>query len=220
MYLYRVTWEHFVTGFSDVEDRLASDLERRSGAWGVMSFRAPARTIGRALRARILQGRARFTEYTMSSLTLFVGIDVAKETLDVAVRPTAETWQVANEMAEINTLVAQLEVMAPALVVLEATGGFEGPLLAALAVAALPVVRANPRQVRSAAHRVVGRAADQRGHRLDARYPAKRRRTGHRGGLAKYSGVGPVLSRTMLGQVPALGPGAQAGSRLGRRGPL
>ena len=49
----------------------------------------------------------------MSSLTLFVGIDVVKETLDVAVRPTAETWQVANEMAEINTLVAQLEVMAP-----------------------------------------------------------------------------------------------------------
>ena len=63
----------------------------------------------------------------MSSLTMFVGIDVAKETLDVAVRPTAETWQVANEVAEINTLVAQLKVMAPALVVLEATGGFEGP---------------------------------------------------------------------------------------------
>jgi hypothetical protein len=42
----------------------------------------------------------------MSSLTLFVGIDVVKETLDVAVRPTAETWQVANEVAEINTLVA------------------------------------------------------------------------------------------------------------------
>ena len=67
----------------------------------------------------------------MSSLTLFVGIDVAKDTLDVAVRPTAETWQVANEAAEISPLVAQLEAMAPALVVLEATGGFEGPLLAA-----------------------------------------------------------------------------------------
>ena len=37
----------------------------------------------------------------MSSLTLFVGIDVAKETLDVAVRPTAETWQVANEMDDV-----------------------------------------------------------------------------------------------------------------------
>ena len=63
----------------------------------------------------------------MSSLTLFVGIDVSKDTLDVAVRPTAETWQVANETADIGTLVAQLEAMAPALVVLEATGASKGP---------------------------------------------------------------------------------------------
>jgi transposase len=90
----------------------------------------------------------------MSSPTLFVGIDVAKDTLDVAVRPTAETWQVANAAADISTLVAQLETMAPALVVLEATGGFEGSLLAALAVAGLPVVRANPRQVRAFAQAV------------------------------------------------------------------
>jgi transposase len=67
----------------------------------------------------------------MSSLTLFVGLDVAKDTLDVAVRPTAETWQVANEAAGISALVTQLAPMAPALVVLEATGGCEGPWLAA-----------------------------------------------------------------------------------------
>ena len=85
----------------------------------------------------------------MSSLTLFVGIDVSKDTLDVAVRPTAEAWQVANAAAEISTLVAQLAAMAPALVVLEATGGFERSLLAAVAVATIPVVRANPRQVRA-----------------------------------------------------------------------
>ena len=90
----------------------------------------------------------------MASLTLFVGIDVAKDTLDVAVRPTAETWQVDNEAVGINALVAQLATMAPALVVLEATGGFEGPLLAALAVAAVPVVRANPRQVRAFAQAI------------------------------------------------------------------
>lgn len=90
----------------------------------------------------------------MSSLTLFVGIDVAKDTLDIAVRPTAETWQVANEPASISTLVAQLETMAPALVILEATGGFEGPLLAALAVTKSPVVRANPRQVRAFAQAI------------------------------------------------------------------
>ena len=90
----------------------------------------------------------------MSALTLCVGIAVAKDTLDVAVRPTAETWQVANETAGISALVAQLETMAPALVILEATGGFEGPLLAALAVARVPVVRANPRQVRAFAQAV------------------------------------------------------------------
>jgi transposase len=85
----------------------------------------------------------------MSSLTLFVGIAVAQDPLDIAVRPTAETWQVANETASLNALVAQLETMAPALVMLEAPGGFEGPLLAALAVTRVPVGRANPRQVRA-----------------------------------------------------------------------
>jgi len=102
----------------------------------------------------------------MSSLTLFVGIDVAKETLDVAVRPTAETWQVANAAADLSTLVAQLGAMAPALVVLEATGGFAGPLLAALAVATIPVVRANPRQVRAFAQAVGSLAKT---YRIDAR---------------------------------------------------
>jgi len=90
----------------------------------------------------------------MASLPLFVGIDVAKDTLDVAVRPTAETWQGDNEAVGLTALVAQLATMAPALVVLEATGGFEGPLLAALAGAAVPVVRANPRQVRAFAQAI------------------------------------------------------------------
>jgi len=90
----------------------------------------------------------------MSAVSLFVGIDVAKDTLDVAVRPTAETWQVSNDDTGRATLVAQLTALAPTLVILEATGGFEGPLLAALAVATVPVVRANPRQVRAFAQAV------------------------------------------------------------------
>ena len=90
----------------------------------------------------------------MSALTLFVGIDGAKETLDVAVRPTAEPWQVAQAAADMSTLVAPRGAMAPAWVVLEATGGCEGPLLAALAVATLPVVRAHPRQGRALAQAV------------------------------------------------------------------
>jgi transposase len=91
---------------------------------------------------------------------------VAKDTLDVAVRPTAETWQVANAAADLSTLVAQRGAMAPALVVLEATGGVEGPLLAALAVATIPVVRAHPRQVRALAQ-AVGSVA--KTDRMDAR---------------------------------------------------
>jgi len=98
----------------------------------------------------------------MSSLTLFVGLDVAQDTRDVAVRPTAEPWQVANEAAGLSALVAQLATMAPALVVLEATGGFAGPLWAALAVAAVPVVRAHPRQVRAFAQAIGGLAKTER----------------------------------------------------------
>ncbi len=83
---------------------------------------------------------------------LFVGIDVAKDTLDAAVRPTAETWTVTNDEAGIAALVAQVSALAPTLVVLEATGGLHGPLTAALATAGLPVVVVNPRQVRAFAH--------------------------------------------------------------------
>jgi transposase len=83
---------------------------------------------------------------------LFVGIDVAKDTLDVAVRPTAETWSIPNDEAGIAALVAQVGALAPTLVVLEATGSFHGPLTAALAAAGFPVVVVNPRQVRAFAH--------------------------------------------------------------------
>lgn len=78
----------------------------------------------------------------------FVGLDVAKATLDVAVRPTGECWQVANDEAGIAELTARVQVVQPALLVCEATGGFERAVVAALAAAGVPVVVANPRQVR------------------------------------------------------------------------
>jgi transposase len=90
----------------------------------------------------------------MSPVALFVGIDVAKDTRAVAVRPTAETWQVPNDATGRRALVERLQALAPTLGVLEAAGGFEGPLLAALAMAAVPVVRANPRQGRAFAQAV------------------------------------------------------------------
>lgn len=80
---------------------------------------------------------------------VFVGIDVAKDHLDVAVLPTAHTFQVANDDAGIATLVERLAPHAPARIVLEATGGYETAVVGALAAAALPVVVINPRQGRA-----------------------------------------------------------------------
>jgi transposase len=78
---------------------------------------------------------------------VFVGIDVSQATLDLAVRPTGDTWQVPNEPARMPDLVARLRQQGPTLIVLEATGGFEHTVVAALATAGLPVVVAHPRQV-------------------------------------------------------------------------
>ena len=84
----------------------------------------------------------------MSKEPLYVGIDVAKDRLDIAVRPTRERWSVSNDDAGITELVNSLQDLRPALVVLEATGGMEIPAVAALGMAILPVAVVNPRQVR------------------------------------------------------------------------
>ncbi len=94
----------------------------------------------------------------MEPETICVGIDVAKAQLDVAVRPTNDRWVVPRDGAGIRELVARLQALTPALVVLEASGGLEVPLVAALAAAALPVVVVNPRQVRDFA-RATGQLA-------------------------------------------------------------
>lgn len=88
----------------------------------------------------------------------YVGIDVAKARVDVAVRPRGDTWSVDYDEAGIAGLVARLQDLKPATVLLEATGGLEVPLASALAVAALPVVVVNPRQVRDFA-KATGRLA-------------------------------------------------------------
>ena len=84
----------------------------------------------------------------MSETPIFVGIDVAKAQLDIALRPTGERWTVANDDARITALVTQLQAVHPTLIVLEATGGYQRAVVAALATAGLPVVVANPRQTR------------------------------------------------------------------------
>jgi transposase len=80
---------------------------------------------------------------------LFAGIDVSKEQLDVAVRGRqTRGWSVKYDEAGVQSLVEELRELAPTLVVLEATGGLETHVLAALAAAGIPVVRINPRQAR------------------------------------------------------------------------
>ena len=79
----------------------------------------------------------------------YVGIDVSKAQVDVAVRPTGQRWVVSYDENGIEELVSQVVDLSPTLVLLEATGGLELSLVAALAAAALPVVVVNPRQVRN-----------------------------------------------------------------------
>jgi transposase len=90
--------------------------------------------------------------------TIVVGIDVAKQRLDVHVLPTAEAFVVARDAAGIEAMIARLRPLAPQLVAIEATGGFETVVAASLAAAALPVVVVNPAQVRAFA-RALGQRA-------------------------------------------------------------
>jgi transposase len=87
-----------------------------------------------------------------------VGIDVWKDRLDVAVRPSGESFVVPRTGAGLEDLVARLKVVKPDLIVLEATGGFESVVVAALAGAGLPVAVANPAQIRAFA-RAIGQRA-------------------------------------------------------------
>lgn len=102
--------------------------------------------------------------------TTFVGIDVSKAHLDLAIRPSNETAVLSNDLAGITTVVTRLQSLTPALIVLEATGGLERGVVRALVAAALPVIVANPRQIRDFA-RATGQVA--KTDRLDARILAR-----------------------------------------------
>lgn len=94
----------------------------------------------------------------MNEPAQFVGIDVSKASLDVAVTPVGTVWSATNDDAGITSLVDRLTPVRPTLVVLEATGGWEVAVVSALVAAGLPAVVVNPRQVRDFA-RATGRLA-------------------------------------------------------------
>jgi transposase len=89
---------------------------------------------------------------------MVIGIDVSKDRLDVAFRPTGESCVFKRTAAGIEDLVASLITASPALVAIEATGGFETVVAAGLAGAGLPVVVVNPAQVRAFAKALGKRA--------------------------------------------------------------
>lgn len=84
----------------------------------------------------------------MEAPPIFVGIDVSKAQLDVAVRPSAQTLSVTNDQAGIKILIKQLKKLRPFLVVLESTGGLERQVISALLNAKIAVFMVNPRHVR------------------------------------------------------------------------
>ena len=94
----------------------------------------------------------------MQQEAIYAGIDVAKDRVDVALRPSGAAWSVAYDEAGVSGLASELQSLHPSAVVLEATGGLELPLAGALAAAALPVLVVNPRQVRDFA-KATGRLA-------------------------------------------------------------
>jgi transposase len=106
----------------------------------------------------------------MTHAERFVGIDVSKAQLDVALRPTGETWSVPHDDAGLDTLVARLQPVTPTIIVVEATGGWEVRVAGALAGAGLPVAVINPRQARAFA-RATGQLA--KTDRLDAQVLAR-----------------------------------------------
>jgi transposase len=89
---------------------------------------------------------------------LYVGVDVSKDRLDVHARPSGAAFAVARDGEGLEDLCARLKEAGPALVAVEATGGFETVVVAALGAAGLPVVVVNPAQVRSYARAIGARA--------------------------------------------------------------
>ena len=84
----------------------------------------------------------------MKNAGTYVGVDVSSNTLDIATHPRQQVRSFRNTEAGINEAVTYLRKLAPVLVVMEATGGLEMPLAAALSAAGIPVAVLNPRQVR------------------------------------------------------------------------
>ncbi len=126
---------------------------REQGAPTVYVQQNPNSRLGRSASSDA-QGRV----LAMEKEQVFIGIDVSKDHLDVHVRPTGEGFAVTRDNEALAALAERVTALAPRLVVMEATGGFEITVAAALAAAWLPVAIVNPRQIRDFA-RATGKLA-------------------------------------------------------------
>ena len=102
---------------------------------------------------------------SQSPASINIGIDVSKETLDIAVHETQKCWTSKHEFTAFPALVRSLAELKPERIMVEATGGFEDLLVSSLVTAGLPVIVINPRQVRDFA-RATGELA--KTDRIDA----------------------------------------------------
>ena len=142
-------------------------LKKPRRSWVASLSLLRTRTVARAIAHRgqpesARTGRAKHTSGAGDACprpsNRVLALTSARPTLDVAVYPHAEHWQTTNDAVGIGELVERVRALAPALIVLEASGGYETPVLATLGSAGLPVVAVNPRQVRDFA-RSTGRLA-------------------------------------------------------------
>lgn len=115
----------------------------------VRPLRSRARTVARAKSSDLARQGRWSDQLTRGSVeNIYVGVDVSKAQLDVAVRPSGEVRSVGNDEAGMSELVSWFGALGPTLVVMEATGGYEAPLAVALSVAGIPVAVMNPRLIR------------------------------------------------------------------------
>src|SRR4030042_5943360 len=84
----------------------------------------------------------------MNKEQTYVGVDISKDNLDMAVTESNKHWRFSNSPAGIKRVIEQLEELKPVLVVFEATGGLEIPFWAALSEAGIGATPINPRQIR------------------------------------------------------------------------
>jgi transposase len=125
-----------------------------------------ARTVVRVDQTRMMQGRAKREKKPMTKEAVCVGVDVAKNSLDVAVSNSEGVRQFANDHEGVTNAVRYIAGLKPTRIIIEATGRLEMPLAASLQTNRLPVVIVNPRQVRDFA-RATGVLA--KTDRIDAR---------------------------------------------------